>query len=104
MIVDLSMAIQPHWRWKIVRECPLSHEKGDGIQATVFSLPMHAFTHVDTPLHILPDQITIDRVALENLAGPAAVLDFTGIGPNQPITLESARKAGMPSARETLCC
>jgi arylformamidase len=94
MIVDLSMAIQPHWRWKIVRDCPFSHEKGDGIQATVLSLPMHAFTHVDTPLHILPDQITIHQVDLVNLAGPAAVLDFTGIGPNQPITVESMRQKG----------
>lgn len=85
-LVDLSLTIQPHWRWPIEQKHTLSHSAGDPFQATVLTLPMHAFTHVDTPLHIKPGEITIDEVPLESLVGPAVIFDLTYVNENQKIT------------------
>ena len=71
-LIDLSMSIQPHWRWQIGTSRALAHEKGDPFQATVLTVPLHAFTHVDTPLHIEPGRVTVDRVAVL-LAAPGAL-------------------------------
>ena len=93
-IVDLSMSIQPHWRWQIGTTRALAHEKGDPFQATVLTVPLHAFTHVDTPLHIEPGRVTVDRVALDRFCGAAAVVDLSFVTANQPITAEDLRQHG----------
>lgn len=92
-LIDLSMSIQTHWRWPVKLEFLQSHEKGTGFQACALNLSMHTFTHVDTPLHVMPNQITIDQVSLDHLVGPAAILNLK-IGPNQAITEEAVSKAG----------
>lgn len=46
---------------------------------TVISLHLHTGTHVDSPLHMLPDGKTIDTIGLEDLVGPARVLDLTQV-------------------------
>ena len=92
-LIDLSMSIQTHWRWPVKLEFLQSHEKGTDFQVCALNLSMHTFTHVDTPLHVMPNQITIDQVSLDQLAGPAAILDLK-VGPNQPITEEVLKKAG----------
>jgi len=85
-VIDLSMVIQPHWRWPIKPELKMDHGRGDPFQVTLVNLSMHAFTHVDTPLHIEPGRITIDQVPADKLVGPAAVIDLTSVGANQAIT------------------
>ncbi|MGA2959930.1 MAG: cyclase family protein [Thermodesulfobacteriota bacterium] len=92
-LIDLSMTIQTHWRWPVKLEFLQSHEKGTGFQVCSLNLSMHTFTHIDTPLHVMPNQITIDQVSLDHLAGPAAILNLK-VGPNQAITEEAVRKAG----------
>src|SRR5439155_452354 len=54
-IVDLSFPIRPHFRWKAVPELVASHAHGHPLQSTVITLSCHAYTHVDAPLHFLPD-------------------------------------------------
>jgi len=93
-VIDLSMSIQPHWRWKVETSLAMDHAKGGPFQVTVVSLPVHAFTHVDTPLHIEPGRETIDQVPLERLCGPAAVVDLTPKGPNEPITAREVQEKG----------
>lgn len=93
-LIDLSLTIQPHWRWSIEQEYTLAHSASDPYQATIINLPMHAFTHVDTPLHILPDRIPIDKVPLESLVGQAAVLDLTHVKANQEIDRGDLQKVG----------
>ncbi len=92
-IVDLTMTVQTHWRWPVKLEFLQSHEKGSEIQASAMRLTMHTFTHVDTPLHVSPDRITMEKVSLDQLCGPGAILDLR-IGPNQAITEEAVAKAG----------
>lgn len=93
-LIDLSLTIQPHWRWQIKQEYVMTHSAADPFQASTVRIPMHAFTHVDTPLHILPEKISIDEVPLESLMGQAAVLDLTHVEANQEITLSDLKKAG----------
>ncbi len=93
-VVDLSMPIQPHWRWNVNTSLALDHQKGDPFQATVLSVPMHAFTHIDTPLHIEPGRTPIDQVAVDRLCGPAAILDLSSKDANQPITVEDVKNSG----------
>ncbi len=92
-IIDLTMTIQTHWRWPVKLEFLQSHERGSEIQASAMKLTMHTFTHVDTPLHVSPDRITMEKVSLDQLCGPGAILDLK-VGPNQAITAEAVAKAG----------
>lgn len=85
-IIDLSLLIQPHWRWTVNTTLALDHKNQDPFQVTVLSLSVHAFTHIDTPLHIEPDRQTIDQVPLNRLCGPAAVIDLSHKGQDAAIT------------------
>jgi arylformamidase len=93
-LVDLTMSIQTHWRWPVKLEYLQSHDRGAEFQTCRINISMHTFTHVDTPLHVMPGQITIDRVPLDQLTGPAAVLDLKDVRPNQAITEEMVKRAG----------
>ena len=94
VIVDLSMAIQDHWRWRVQTELALDHKRGDSWQSTNLALSVHAFTHIDTPLHLDPDGETIEEAPLEKLCGPAAVLDLSYVSAHQAIGKDDLRKAG----------
>ena len=55
-IIDLSMTIQSHWRWNVNHELFKDLEKGDSFQISMLTLHAHAFTHMDTPLHIIRNE------------------------------------------------
>lgn len=42
-------------------------------------LDVHCGTHVDSPLHMVPDGGTMEVIPLEQLVGPCRVLDFTQV-------------------------
>jgi arylformamidase len=92
-IIDLSMPIQSHWRWKFNSEQTLDRKKGAPYQSTTFTMSAHAFTHIDSPLHIEPDRMPIDAVPLNNLTGPAAILDLSYVQPNQAIKIPDLKKS-----------
>lgn len=56
------------------------------LQATWLTIYTHAAAHVDSPLHVVKGEITIDKVDLEKVIGEAVILDLTDVGPDQPIT------------------
>lgn len=93
-LVDLSMTVGPHWRWPVRTESVLDHKRGDAWQSTIVSLPAHAFTHIDAPLHMMAGGQTIDDVAVERLCGSAAILDLSFVGANRPIDASDLRRAG----------
>ena len=93
-IIDLSMTIQPHWRWNVSCELFKDLEKGDPFQISMLTMHAHAFTHMDTPLHIMPNQITVEAVPPDHLAGSAAILDLSFVQANQAITKQDLRNAG----------
>jgi arylformamidase len=54
------------------------HHPGPGHwQASWASISVHSAAHVDSPLHVLPDQPTIGEVPLEKTIGELLVLDLT---------------------------
>ncbi len=91
-LIDLSMLISPTWRWPVELHMNKDINCGDPYQVSNFSASLHAFTHVDTPLHIELDRESIDQVSLNRLCGPAAVIDLTPVSANQEIGCEYFKK------------
>lgn len=87
-IIDLSMTVQPTSRWPVEISTDRDFDRGHSYRSTSVRLPMHAFTHVDAPLHVEPGRESIDRVPLDRLSGPAALVDLTPLTPNQEIAPE----------------
>jgi arylformamidase len=50
--------------------------KGDALTLSAYSLGAHSGTHIDAPMHFVRDGVSIDRVPLEALIGPARVIDI----------------------------
>ena len=47
-------------------------------QAFNFSAAEHGGTHIDAPIHFAKDGRTVDQIPLDQLIGPAAVIDISG--------------------------
>ncbi|MBI2529327.1 MAG: cyclase family protein [Candidatus Rokubacteria bacterium] len=54
----------------------------------------HQGTHVDAPLHFIPGGRTIDTYALNDLAGPAAILPLD-LAPNESVSVRQLEGAGV---------
>jgi arylformamidase len=52
---------------------------GDDANVSELRLGSHTGTHVDPPVHFVPDGVGIDRVPLEVLMGPCVVVDARGL-------------------------
>ena len=50
--------------------------KGDALTLSVYSLGAHSGTHIDAPMHFVRDGVSIDRVPLDPLMGPARIIDI----------------------------
>lgn len=50
--------------------------RGDAYNVSALSMGTHAGTHVDPPVHFLPDGATIDRIDLSALNGPCTVVQL----------------------------
>jgi len=85
-IIDLTVSIEPHFRWPMERSLKSSFEDGAQFQVTWLGLVVHGFTHIDSPRHILPDGKTSSDVPLEATIGEAAVVDLTDVQDGQEIT------------------
>ena len=84
--VDLSLPIVPHWRYPIVIEDDKSFDKGDAANVKRFNMKSHWYTHIDAPLHQVPNGKNLDEYPIENLIGKATVLDVSYVKANEPIT------------------
>jgi len=75
---DISLNLSPETvRWVVAPPLEV-HERrrmsrGDDVNATALTMSVHAGTHVDAPLHFVPDGAGIDSVPLERFIGPAVV-------------------------------
>lgn len=84
-IIDLSMTVRPTGRWSVEITTDRDFDRGHSYRSTSARMPMHAFTHVDAPLHVEPGRESIDQVTLDRLCGPAAVVDLRPVTPNEKI-------------------
>jgi arylformamidase len=84
-IIDLTLPIEEHFRWGVERRLKGDFAEGDDFQVTWLGLPVHAFTHIDAPRHMVPDGPTTSEIGLERVVGEAAVVDLAGIAPDTAI-------------------
>jgi len=84
-VIDLTMPIEDHFRWKVERRHVESFDRGDQFQITWIGWSVHGFTHIDMPRHISADGESSSDLKLEKLIGPAAVIDLTDVEPLQAI-------------------
>ncbi|MGQ0679322.1 MAG: cyclase family protein [Actinomycetota bacterium] len=71
-------------------------DMAQGKSANVSALCMgsHTGTHIDPPLHFIPEGMPIDRIPPETLVGPAEVVDFTHVPAD--IGAADLEAAGLP--------
>lgn len=93
-MIDLSMTIKDHWRWKVTQTLHHDFEKGDETRSSIFEMGAHGFTHVDTPLHCKPGGITLEKLGVDAYSGSAAVVDISFKQPNESITVDDLQKNG----------
>src|SRR5918992_782652 len=82
-IVDLSHAFGPrtlYWptspsKFKLDTLASGRTEGGYFYSANSFCTPEHGGTHLDAPVHFAKDGQTADQIPLEQLVGPAVVID-----------------------------
>ncbi|MBI9017886.1 MAG: cyclase family protein [Phycisphaerae bacterium] len=60
------------------RQMQRSFAKGDSSNVSCFTSTAHLGTHVDSPLHYVKDGYGVEAMPLDQLVGPADVLDCTG--------------------------
>lgn len=53
--------------------------------AQVLTFGSHTSTHLDAPFHACPDGLTIDRIPLETVCGPARILRLPGHTREKPV-------------------
>ena len=91
--VDLTLTMRDHWRWPVKYETKATHEKDFFLERhTTFRT--HSFTHVDAPLHFLPDGVSIEKVPLEKFYGEAAVVNLSHLGESNGVTADELEKHG----------
>ena len=65
-----------------------------GWQGSTFSMFAHYATHVDAPVHFIPEGLAIDQVSLQSLIGPAAVIELSDHGESTGITGDTLEDRG----------
>ena len=62
----------PPMRFDFVKDM----HKGDALTLSSYTLGAHSGTHIDAPMHFIRDGVSIDRVAIDRLMGPARVIEI----------------------------
>lgn len=80
-----------------VQRC-LSLEKGHPLNVTEISLPCHAGTHVDAPVHSIDNGKSIEEIPLEDFVGPGTVIPVKKRG-GEEVTARDLEDSGVPVSR-----
>lgn len=73
--------------------------EGETSNVTHLSMTAHTGTHIDAPDHFLDNGVGVDRIPLQQLIGPAVVVELTG---GDAITRGMLEDAGLPEAPRRL--
>lgn len=82
----------------IERVAQIAH--GDMANITRLDIGAHTGTHLDAPVHFLPDGAGVDRLPLDVLIGPAMVADLTGLSGD--VDAAALARLDLPSGTERL--
>lgn len=92
-LIDLSMPIAPHFRWRTQLAIAGDIAAGDQFRVSRLDGPCHGFSHVDAQAHILAAAPTIESTPLDRVVGPARILDLRDAPANTAIDAERLRAA-----------
>jgi kynurenine formamidase len=84
-VVDLSMPVAPHFRWRTQVSITGNIAAGDQFRVSRLDTTCHGFTHVDAQAHILADAPTIEATPLDRVVGACRVLRLEGVAPEEEI-------------------
>jgi arylformamidase len=98
-IIDLSMPIAAHFRWRTQVSISGDNSQGKGARVTRLDATCHGFSHVDARAHILPDAPTIEATPLSRVVGPCRVLDLRDARPEEAIDAARLSRAD-PGGKE----
>jgi kynurenine formamidase len=84
-IVDLTMPIAAHFRWRTTLSVTGDIAAGDQFRVSRLDAACHGFSHVDAQAHILADAPTIEATPLDRVVGPCRVLDLHDVVAEQEI-------------------
>src|SRR5947208_15747525 len=77
-----------------IYDVPIHHHELHGLSTSYATFSIHTGTHIDAPYHFIKDALTIDRVPLEWLNGPAVLVDLRSQArPGQSFTVDAVRAA-----------
>jgi arylformamidase len=93
-IIDLTMSIEEgmqtfptHWH-PFVEITQLGRHGLENRETRKLVLGTHTGTHIDAPRHFIPGGDTVDQIPLEQLVGPASVLDLTAFAEGMEVGAE----------------
>jgi arylformamidase len=102
-IIDISLAIEPglptwptsqgfrtRWAMRI--------DDGDSANVSIYEADVHTGTHVESGLHFLREGDPIERLPLEQLVGPAVVVEVEG----DEVSAAALERAGVPQGATRL--
>ncbi|MBI4522834.1 MAG: cyclase family protein [Deltaproteobacteria bacterium] len=75
-----------------------SLDKGHPLNITEISLACHAGTHVDAPIHIVPNGRSIEEMPIDSFVGPGAVIPVKKTA-GEEITARDLEDSGVPVNR-----
>lgn len=109
-IVDLTLPIEegmqtfPMYWHPFVEITQLGRHGVENRETRKLVLGTHTGTHIDAPRHFVPDGITVDHIPLEQLIGPATVVNLTSFGAGSKVGLRDLKRilAGRPVDRVLL--
>ncbi|MBL6456438.1 cyclase family protein [Belnapia sp. T6] len=84
-VVDLSMPIAPHFRWRTQLNVTGDIKAGDQFRISRIEAACHGFSHVDAQAHILADAPTIEETPLDRVVGPCRILRLADAAPGEAI-------------------
>ncbi|MCU0983606.1 MAG: cyclase family protein [Acetobacteraceae bacterium] len=84
-IVDLTMPIASHFRWRTTLSVTGDIATGDQFRISRLDAACHGFSHVDAQAHILANAPTIEATPLERVVGPARVFDLRDVAAGEEI-------------------
>jgi len=92
-ILDLSMPVAPHFRWRTQLSITGDIKAGDQFRISRLDAACHGFSHVDAQAHILADAPTIEQTPLEKVVGPCRVLDLRDARPEEALDAQRLAEA-----------
>lgn len=91
-IVDLTMPIHEgmqtfpaHWH-PFVEVSQMGRHGIENRETRKLVLGTHTGTHMDAPLHFIPGGATVDQIPLDQIVGPATLVDLHHVAPKHGVT------------------